>query len=409
MVTAETLKEAPNARGAGLILVVLACLNLISQSDRYLIPAVQPLIKAEFGVNDKAIGTLSSAFFLVFMLSMPLTTWIGSRLSFKIMTCGAALLWSAFTLLTAESTKYSTLLLNHALFAVGEASFAIFAPVLIAEFYAQNKRHQAMTLFALTVPLGTAMAFAMGSLADDRSWRFPLRCMAGVGAVAAVSALLLMMRLPDTAQASDRPAVQWSIRSLMSNSRYLATVIGGACFTFSMVGMAVWLPTFLAIRTGLSLKDVNSTLGFVTIVSGGFGAVLGGFVADRWLIHDRGALYLVSAASMILGALSGTVVLFGPAPVVFPAVAATQLFLFLNAAPMGAAMLNSVAAPVRASALALSMFVGHAVGDGWSPMFIGWMADRISLRVAMAFGLLPLAVGCYALLGGARAMRRMLS
>ena len=200
--------------------------------------------------------------------------------------------------------------------------------------------------------------------------------------------------------------VQEPLRALLSNKRYLPTVIGGSCLSFSMVGMAVWLPTFLANSTGLSLAQVNRTLGLLTVVNGVLGVVAGGLLADRWLLRNRGALYLVSAVSMILGAVAGIVVLAGPAALAFPAVAATQLFLFLNTAPMGAAILNSVSSRVRASALALSMFVAHAVGDDVSPIFIGWVADHSSLRQGMELALLPLALGAFALMGGARAMQQ---
>jgi MFS family permease len=142
------------------------------------------------------------------------------------------------------------------------------------------------------------------------------------------------------------------------------------------------------------------------VIGGVLGVVVGGVLSDRWLQQNRGALYLVSALSMAMSVVCGTFILFAPAPCILSAVAATQFFFFLNTAPMAAAILNSVGRRLRAPALALSMFISHALGDVISPVLIGWIADRSSLRVGMEIALAPLVMGTCALLAGARAMQQ---
>jgi len=404
LVVAHTPTDETKRRNRVSILCVLAILNLISIADRYLLPDVQPLIQREFRLSDSAVGALSSAFFFVFMASMPVATWIGRLTSRKVMTCGAALVWSCLMMFSAMSKSYHALLINHALFAAGEASFAIFAPVVIAETFPAEKLHRVLIVFSSAVPLGTAVAFAMASLAHRDGWRAPLYDMAAVGLLAAVGAAALIND-PDRRSEGVQGAMvsARSSKSLATSGKYLATVLGGCCLAFSMVGFAVWLPTLLLRNLNLPLGEINTTLSLITVATGVLGVILGGLMADYWLRRTTGALYLVSALSMLLAGFFGAITIFAPASLAFVTIAATQLCFFLNTAPMGAAILNSVHASLRAPALAGSMFIVHALGSGISPVFIGWIADHSSLKAGLAVALIPLGIGAIGLLLGAKA------
>ena len=73
---------------------------------------------------------------------------------------------------------------------------------------------------------------------------------------------------------------------------------------------------------------------------------------------------------------------------------AAQLCLFLSTGPINAAIVNLVIAGERATAIALSVFVIHALGDVISPPLIGAISDKTSLEQAVK--VVPLAV----LIGG---------
>ena len=70
------------------------------------------------------------------MLTSPVTGWLGDRFPRKPMIVLAALFWGGINLLTATVHSYDSLNLRHAALGVGEASFGIFAPsMLAADFY----------------------------------------------------------------------------------------------------------------------------------------------------------------------------------------------------------------------------------------------------------------------------------
>jgi hypothetical protein len=71
-----------------------------------------------------------------------------------------------------------------------------------------------------------------------------------------------------------------------------------------------------------------------------------------------------------------------------------QLCLFLSTGPINAAIINLVIASERATAIALSVFAIHLLGDAVSPLIVGALSDAFSLQQAIT--ILPVA----ALIGG---------
>src|SRR6202046_4711364 len=161
-------------RTAGIALFLLTALNLFNFIDRYVLPGVQPLIQREFNINDAQAGLLTSAFFFTYMVIAPLTGWLGDHIPRKPLIVAGALIWSAATLLTANVHSYETLLIRHAAVGIGEATFSIFAPALLADFYPEIDRNRVLSIFYITIPVGGALGYLTGGvLGQHYGWRAP--------------------------------------------------------------------------------------------------------------------------------------------------------------------------------------------------------------------------------------------
>jgi hypothetical protein len=64
----------------------------------------------------------------------------------------------------------------------------------------------------------------------------------------------------------------------------------------------------------------------------------------------------------------------------YPAMFVAEFLLFLNTAPLNAAVVNSVGASIRATAIAVNLFTIHLLGDAASPTLIGRISDRTNLQ-----------------------------
>ena len=129
---------------------------------------------------------------------------------------------------------------------------------------------------------------------------------------------------------------------------------------------------------------------------------IGGWIAQRWLRTNHRALYLLSFWSVALTLPFGILLFFGPTRWAVPALLGAEFFLFLNTGPLNTAIVNSVSAPVRATAVSVNLFCIHFFGDTFSPQIIGRIADRSTLRIGLGATLISLVASCIILLIGSR-------
>ena len=386
-------------------LILLVGLNLLNYIDRYILPGAQPLIQREYGWSDQQMGALTTAMFFTYMLVAPATGWLGDRFSRKPLIIGGAVLWSLATLATAWVNDYWTLYLRHALVGVGEATFGIFAPAVLADFYPERDRNRILSIFYTAIPVGAALGYlAGGQLGTMWGWRRPFFLCAIPGLI--IAALYGWLGREPVRGSSDHLQAtrnRATVRGLFTNPAFLSATFGLAALTFAMGGISTWVPTFLHRFAGLSVAGASQTVGAITVVDGIAGTVIGGWVAQRWLRSDHRALYLLSFWSVALTLPCGALVFFGPAHWAVPALFAAEFFLFLNTGPLNAAIVNSVSGPVRATAVSINLFCIHAFGDTFSPQIIGAISDHTgNLRLGLGATLVSLIVSCIILRIGSR-------
>jgi MFS family permease len=395
-------------QGALLALVLLTSLNLFNYIDRFILPGVQTLVQSEFRINDEKIGELTTAFFVVYMLTAPLTGWMGDRFRRKPLIVAGALLWSALTLTTGLVHSYRELYVRHALVGIGEASFGIFAPAVIADYFPETARNRVLSWFYIAIPVGAALGYAIGGvLGGHYGWRVPFYVSAIPGALIALC-ILFFMREPErgaterVAAPKNRATFAGMFVGLFKNPAYLTATFGMVLLTFSMGGISVYMPTFLHRFAGYSVSKAGLVMGASLALCGLVATGVGGWLAQRWLRRNNGALYLLSAWSLLLCIPFGMLAFYGTAKWIVPAIVVAIFFLFLNTGPLNAAIVNSVTAKIRATAIALELLLIHLLGDAVSPKLIGRISDASSLRNGLAITLVSMLAGGLLLLWGSR-------
>jgi predicted MFS family arabinose efflux permease len=404
-------KQVRMARPALVALSLLLALNLLNYIDRYILPGAQPLIQADLRATDQQMGALTTALFITYMLTAPLTGWLGDRFRRKPLIVAGAVLWSLATLFTYWVHDYWSLYFRHALVGVGEATFGIFAPAVLSDFFPARDRNRILSIFYLAIPVGAALGYLVGGqLGEHYGWRTPFFVGAIPGLLIA-GAYALFATEPERGSSDAEPKpvrkpttgeMVTRFLGLFRNPGYLCATLGMAMMVFAMGGISTWMPTFLNRFAGMSVSKAGTILGAITVVDGLAGTAIGGWLAQRWLRHNHHALYLLSAWSMILTLPLAGVVFFGPAKWSIPALAGAEFFLFLNTGPLNAAIVNSVGAGVRASAIALNLFLIHFLGDTFSPQIIGAISGLANLRIGLGLTLVTLIVSGMLLFFGAR-------
>lgn len=384
-------------------LILLTALNLLNYIDRSVLFAVQPLVQAEFHLSNAQVGYLTSAFLGFFILAAPLTGPFADRYSRKLIIVVGAIFWSALTLLTAVTHNYWELLVRHTLVGVGEATFSTISPTFVADLFPEEKRGRILGVFYLAIPVGTALGYLLGGkLGTQFGWRFPFYIAAAPGFVLALAVAFLPEPERGRFDSVKETRERGTILGLARNPAFWTATLGMAAMTFSLGGIQVWMPTFLIRLRGYSLEAANYAFGIIVVFDGVVASLLGGWLGDRLLRRTKAAYYLVSAASMALGVPVMVVALFTRGKAMLPAIAIAAFFLLLNTSPLNAAVINSVGAHIRATAIAVEIFFIHILGDAFSPTMMGYIADRWSLQAAFILPVIAMAISSTILFYGMR-------
>jgi MFS transporter, Spinster family, sphingosine-1-phosphate transporter len=410
-------------RSASFGLAVLSFINLFSYLDRYVVSAlIESLKHSDLGLSDANLGSLMSGFLVVYTLTAPVFGALGDRRSRPRLIAFGVACWSFATALSGFAGSYLTLLAARATVGVGEAAYVTIAPSLLSDYFPVRQRGRVMAIFFCAIPVGSALGYVVGGLVDKHyGWRMAF-FVAGVPGLL-LAALCLLLRDPPRGQqdtgATDTdaehtgaaPAVKpaspspsanlrkdtWAAYGrLVRNKPYALTILGYAAYTFAVGGLAVWMPAFLERARGIPRSEATVSFGAIVVITGFVGTFVGGWLGDYCAKYSRQAYLWLSAIATLAAAPFVWMALTTNSHTIYlVCMVSGQLCLFLSTGPINAAIINLVSATERATAIALSVFAIHILGDALSPPLIGALSDQFSL--AQAVKIVPIAVvigGC---------------
>ncbi len=111
----------------------------------------------------------------------------------RALLAGGVALWSFATLGTAFSYDFWHIFFWRSLLGIGEASYGVIAPTLIADLFPIKERGRAMGVYYLALPLGGALGYGVGSwIGQDFGWRAAFWVVGLPGLLAAVAGLVMI-------------------------------------------------------------------------------------------------------------------------------------------------------------------------------------------------------------------------
>ena len=389
--------------GATTALVLLTAMNFVNYLDRYILPAVQEQVKDEFRLTDDQIGSLTLWFFVAYVLSSPVTGWLGDRFPRKPMIVIAALAIAAMNFFTASVHSYMSLNLRHAALGVMEASFGIFAPALLADFFSEEQRNKVLTIFNMALPFGAACSYEGGAwVGEHYGWRMSFIMSAIPGVIIGLLIWMMMREPARTGLVAKADVGKATVLSLLKNKAYLSSILGYAAVTFSLGGISWWMPSFLHREAGYSMQAAGGVMGPIIVIAGLGGTALGGWLAQWWSKRTEKALYYVPALGSLLAVPPALICFFGPQHLLVPSLYAAVFLIFLGTGPVNASTLNAVPSNLRATAMAGQLFAIHVFGDAFSPKLIGMVSDHSNLRYGLGLTLLTFVIAGVIFFVGAR-------
>jgi MFS family permease len=404
-------------RSAGFGLAVLSFINLFSYLDRYIVSAlIESLKHSELKLSDANLGSLMSAFLVVYTFTAPVFGALGDRRSRPRLIALGVACWSVATALSGFATGYLTLLAARASVGVGEAAYVTIAPSLLSDYFPMRQRGRVMAIFFCAIPVGSALGYVVGGLVDKHyGWRDAFFVAGVPGAL--LAALCLLLRDPPrgaqdgsvakVSRSSIGKATWATYGRLVRNKPYALTVLGYAAYTFAVGGLAVWMPAFLERARGIPRSEATVSFGAIVVVTGFVGTFVGGWLGDYCAKYSRQAYLWLSAIATLVSAPFVWFALTTHSHAMYLVCMVTaQLLLFLSTGPINAVTVNIVSATERATAIALEVFAIHLLGDALSPPLIGVLSDHFSLEQGVKIVPIAVVIGGLIWIWAARAQGR---
>jgi MFS family permease len=412
------MSRLPSPRGA---LALLTGLNFLNYIDRFIPAAILPTILASFGLTDTEGGFLQTMFILTMAFVSPIAGWLGDRQPRFRLAAAGVLIWSAATFASGLAPTFAVLVAARAIIGVGEASYTVVTPSLLSDFFPTGQRANALAIFYAAIPMGSALGYVLGSqIAAAFGWRYSFFVAGVPGLVLAI--VLLFLREPMRGAQDAKPApnpkskdgssssvvvIANAVRQLFMRPSFVANTISQTIYTFSVGGLAVWMPTYFVRERGLSVATASTAFGGVLALAGFAGTLIGGRLGDRLARRRPDAHFLLSGAALVASLPFTLLAILSPTPAIFwPSMFVTLTLLFLNAGPLNAAMANVLPADLRGRGFAFNTWAIHLFGDAISPPIIGWVSSHMGLRVpVLGAGLLMGVAGLVLFAGRAAFMR----
>lgn len=192
-------------KGAWFALWILFGINAMNFYDRQILGAVAELIRKDWALSDTMLGTLGTAFILMYaVVGVPLGRLTDTRSRKKILGIGVSI-WSVLTAASGLAPNFGWLFATRLGVGVGEASCAPAANSLIGDLYPPRKRAMALSIFMLGLPIGIFLSYRLsGLIAHSYSWReaFYFACIPGL----ILALLALTISEPQRGAAEEHPS-----------------------------------------------------------------------------------------------------------------------------------------------------------------------------------------------------------
>ncbi|MEM1106862.1 MAG: MFS transporter [Pseudomonadota bacterium] len=350
--------------------------------DRVIIAYLSVPIKAEFDLANWQFGLLSGIAFATFytFLGIPIAR-LAEHFNRTIIIGVSIMFWSVMTALCGVATSFAMLLIFRLGVGVGEAGLTPPANSLIADYYKPEKRAPALAIYSTGITIGSFCAalfvgFALGIV----DWRTTF-LIVGLAGIPVGLAIIFTVKEPPRGFSDPPgtvrpkpPTIGEALGALSRNASFWYVTLGGTLASF--VGYALVTFTMEFLTKAFAMTVPQAALFFLAPLAliGAVGTWLCGALAG--VFKGKSALWLPALGLAVATCLHILALnLVAGATVVLGILIAANLFQYFYLGPMYAVSGSVVDARMRATAIAILLFVVNLIGYGVGPPAAGVVID----------------------------------
>ncbi|HEU5200229.1 MAG TPA: MFS transporter [Ktedonobacterales bacterium] len=399
----------PQRRAAGYAtyaFYVLFAINFLNYLDRFILTGAANTVAHELNFGIDKVGELSTAFTIFIILSaIPFGLW-ADRAKRKNVIAVSVAIWSLATGFTALAGNFITLLLSRMVLGIGEGGYSPPSNALLSDYYSRPKRAKILSRLATALFIGLMAGIILGGTAaglGHGSWRWAFVFTGVPGLVVAFLAWRIheprrnqadeesgevLLEEAETGGIVDAVALPKKALPQLGMLLRIKTVLAlmvMQVFAYAVLSASITYLTILFQQKdafGMTTTQAGLFTGFGVAIAAIPGAILGGWLSDTLNRRYPGARMLVCGLGFLVGAPSyilSVVIGVGTHNVYLYSVFffTTTLLLNLYLGPGGAALLDVVPSALRASAVAIALFVSNLLGNAFAPLLVGLLASAL--------------------------------
>ena len=291
-------------RLAWLTVILLMPVGLLNYLDRQMLASMKYSVMEDIPSigTEENWGFMLGQFKWVYALLSPIGGYVADRFSRRLTICGSLFVWSAVTWWTGHVSHYDELLMARSLMGISESFYIPAALALIADYHTGKTRSRAVGLHQMAIYCGVIAGGFGGHVADAPwlGWRLAFDACGVFGMCYALPLALLLRDAPKSERVAtvSGTSAGRAARELLTNLNFLLLVL---YFTLpAIAGWVVrdWMPAILKQQYDVNQGKAGVAATLYWQVAAMVGAVVGGWLADRWMRrHARGRIF-VSALGM---------------------------------------------------------------------------------------------------------------
>lgn len=359
-------------------LLVVYTFNFI---DRVVIGIIQEPIKEEFGLTDFQLGLLGGPAFAILytLLGIPIARLAERTNRITVLSICVGL-WSLMTAACGFAVNYATLFAARVGVSIGEAGCTPPANSVISDYFPAERRASALSIYALGIPIGSMLAAVGGGwIATEVGWREAFIWLGVPGVLLAVIVKLTVKEPPRSAPKTDTPSFFSAVAALVKKPTFWHVAFGSALASFVGYGVGQYLTSFMIRTHNFSLFNAAVIIGVVLGLCAAIGTFSSGYLADRISKRHPNALSWLPALGFVIATplylLAFVLPNFWMA---MPALMVAAITHYFYLGPMYAVTQGVVAPRMRATAVAVLLFVVNLLGYGLGPPVIGALSDFLA-------------------------------
>lgn len=289
---------------AWLVVALLVPVALLNYLDRQMLASMKFSVMADIpGIsNDADWGKILALFKWTYAFLSPIGGYLADRFSRRHVVAGSLLVWSIVTWATGHVQTYDQLLLTRAVMGISEAFYIPAALALIADFHRGPTRSRAVGFHQMGIYVGVIIGGFSGHVADHPSfgWRWAFDTAGIIGILYALPLFYLLKNPEPLENAAPKASPAGAVRELFANSSFILLML---YFTLpALAGWVVrdWGPSILKSEFSISQGKAGVSATLYWQIAAIVGAVIGGWMADRWMRKNPRGRIFTSAIGMSL-------------------------------------------------------------------------------------------------------------